>query len=96
LHWRAKDLNDLRLLLGRVPLDPAALPGAIAASFTSRGDSPTDARTFFVRDWWVLKRSAARWHDFVRAARDPKPPADLAAVVADVAARLAPTLGQLP
>lgn len=67
LHWRPKDLNDLRLLLGRVPMGPAELPGAIAASFTSRGNTTADARSLFGRDsWWAMKTSSARWHDFVR------------------------------
>src|SRR5262249_47485256 len=30
MHWRAKDLNDLRLLTTRVPLDTESLLGAIA------------------------------------------------------------------
>ncbi len=96
MHWRAKDLNDLRLLTSRVSLDPEALPVAIASSFTSRGDAPGDARTFFAREWWALKRSAARWHEFVTAAPDPAVPTNLAQVVATVAARLGPTLERLP
>jgi hypothetical protein len=96
LHWRPKDLNDLRLLLGRVPLDAAALPGAIAASFTSRGDSPADARRLFDRDsWWGMKTSSARWQDFVRASRGQEVPRDLAAVVAEVGERLRPVLERL-
>jgi hypothetical protein len=96
MHWRAKDLNDLRLLTSRVSLDPEALPAAIATSFTSRGDAPGDARTFFAREWWALKRSAARWHEFVMTAHDPAVPTNLAQVVADVATRLGPTLERLP
>jgi hypothetical protein len=97
LHWRPKDLNDLRLLLGRVPMNPADLPGAIAASFTSRGSPAAEARALFRRDsWWGMKRSSARWQDFVRESRGQDVPANLAAVVADVAERLAPTLEQLP
>jgi hypothetical protein len=95
LHWRAKDLNDLRLLLGHVPHDPAALPAAIASSFTSRGDPPGAARDLFDRPWWTMKRSAARWQDFVRA-RGRDVPADLAGVVAEVAGHLRPVLGELP
>ena len=95
MHWRAKDLNDLRLLASRVALDPDALPVAIATSFASRGDAPANARTFFAREWWALKRSAARWHEFARAADDPAVPTNLAQVVAAVATRLGPTLERL-
>ena len=93
-HWRAKDLNDVRLLLGRVPHDPAALPAAVASSFASRGDPPGAARDLFDRPWWTMKRSSARWQDFARA-RGRDVPADLAGVVTDVAARLRPVLEDL-
>jgi len=96
LHWRPKDLNDLRLLLGRLPLDADALPAAVAASFASRGDDPADARLVLRREWWALKRSAARWRDFVRDARGQDVPRDLAGVVAEVADRLHPILERLP
>lgn len=95
LHWRPKDLNDLRLLLGRVPLDPDALPGAITASFASRGEPPAAARLLFAREWWGMKRTAARWQDFARAG-GPAAPGDLARVVAEVAGRLGPILERLP
>ncbi|HVK11543.1 MAG TPA: nucleotidyl transferase AbiEii/AbiGii toxin family protein [Gemmataceae bacterium] len=95
MHWRAKDLNDLRLLTTRVPLDTGSLAGAIASSFTSRGDAPADARRFFAREWWALKRSAARWHEFALASPDPDVPRNLPGVVAAVAARLGPTLDRL-
>jgi hypothetical protein len=97
LHWRPKDLNDLRLLLGRVPMRPADLPAAIAASFTSRGDTTADARALFGRDsWWTLKMSSARWRDFVKQSGVQEVPGDLARVVAEVAERLRPTLERLP
>jgi hypothetical protein len=97
LHWRPKDLNDLRLLLGRVPMDPADLPEAIAVSFTSRGDTTADARALFRRDsWWAMKMSSARWQDFVRASGGQEVPAGLARVVAEVAERLGPVLERLP
>jgi hypothetical protein len=97
LHWRPKDLNDLRLLLGRVPMDPAALPEAIAASFTSRGDTTADARSLFGRaSWWAMKTSAARWQDFVRESRGQEVPGNLGRVVAEVAGRLGPILERLP
>ncbi len=98
LHWRPKDLNDLRLLLDRVPMNVAELPEAIAASFTSRGDSPTaDARSLFGRDsWWTMKTSSARWQDFVKESKGQDVPPNLARVVAEVAERLAPILERLP
>jgi hypothetical protein len=97
LHWRPKDLNDLRLLLGRVPMNPADLPGAIAASFTSRGSPAAQARELFRPDsWWAMKTSSARWHDFVKESRGQDVPANLARVVADVAGRLGPILERLP
>lgn len=95
-HWRPKDLNDLRLLLGHVPMNRADLPEAIAASFTSRGNTTADARAIFNREWWSLKMSAARWRDFVKQSRGQEVPENLARVVAEVAARLAPILERLP
>jgi hypothetical protein len=96
LHWRAKDLNDLRLLLGRVPLDRDALPGAIATSFTSRGNTTAEARGIFRRDWWTLHTSAARWQDFAWEAQGLEVPGNLQRVVAEVAGRLEPILERLP
>ena len=97
MHWRPKDLNDLRLLLARVPMNDAELPAAVAASFTSRGSTTADARRLFGRAaWWAMKSSAARWRDFVQSSRGQEVPADLAGVVAEVARRLRPTLERLP
>lgn len=96
MHWRPKDLNDIRLLLGRVPLHADDLPAAIAASFTSRGDKVAQALTLFTREWWSLKASAARWQDFVREQRNPEIPANLAEVVRAAAERLADVLERLP
>jgi hypothetical protein len=97
LHWRPKDLNDLRLLLGRVPMTLADLPEAIAVSFTSRGSTTAEARSLFGRDsWWAMKMSEARWRDFVRESRGQEVPKDLARVVAEVAERLGPILERLP
>lgn len=95
LHWRPKDLNDVRLLLSRVPLDACALPEAIAASFTSRGDAPGRARTLFRSDWWTMKRSMARWHDFLKDVQGREAPSDLSGVVAEVGRRIDPVLEQL-
>jgi hypothetical protein len=97
LHWRPKDLNDLRLLLGRVPMNVAELPGAIAASFTSRGDTTARARSIFGRNsWWTMKMSSARWQDFVRESKGREVPRNLRDVVAEVAGRLRPILERLP
>src|SRR5262245_7842980 len=97
LHWRPKDLNDLRLLLGRVPMNPADLPEAIAASFTSRGNTTADARSLFRREaWWTMKMSRARWQDFVQESGGHSVPGNLADVVAEVTERLGPILERLP
>jgi hypothetical protein len=97
MHWRPKDLNDLRLLLGRVPMKFDDLPEAIAASFTSRGSQPSEARSLFGRDsWWTMKMARARWQDFVRESTGQETPGNLACVVAEVADRLAPILERLP
>lgn len=100
LHWRPKDLNDLRLLLRHVPLDFGELTGAIACSFTSRGNTVAEARAVFgPASWWGMKMSAARWRDFVEESAAESAgrtvPENLPAVVAEVAARLQPVLEQL-
>ena len=87
--WRAKDLDDLRLLT-RLPLDDAALRGACAAYLADIGGTPDHARAMFgPESWWGMKRSSARWLDFVESGRRDVP-RDLAGVVAEVARRLAP------
>jgi hypothetical protein len=96
LHWRPKDLNDLHLLLSRVQMNFADLPAAIAASFTSRGNTTADARSIFSGEWWSLKMSSARWQDFVKESKEQDVPRKLACVVAEVAERLAPSLERLP
>jgi hypothetical protein len=86
-----------RMLHARVPMSPADLPGAIAASFASRGNTAAEARSLFgPGSWWTMKRSSARWHDFVRASRGQGVPRDLAGVVDEVAGRLEPILERLP
>ena len=95
LHWRAKDLNDLCLLLKRVPLDPDALVGAIASSFTTRGNTTADARALFRHEWWTRKTSTVRWQDLVASGRAGAS-GPLARVVAEVAEKLEPVLGRLP
>ena len=44
LHWRPKDLNDLRLLCDRVPMEAAALRSAVAAYLADLGRPAADAR----------------------------------------------------
>jgi hypothetical protein len=97
LHWRPKDLNDLRLLLSRVPMNRAELPEAITTSFTSRGNTAADARSLFGRNsWWTMKMSSARWHDFVTQSGAQEVPRNLGQVVAEVAEQLNPILEHLP
>jgi hypothetical protein len=96
LGWRPKDLNDLRLLLARVPMDNPDLRGAIAAYLADVGAGGDDARALFGPSWWGMKMSSARWLDFVKSSRGQDVPRDLAAVVAAVADRLAPVLEGLP
>lgn len=97
LSWRQKDLDDLRLLLARVPMDPAALRGAVAAYAADIGRTGADVRAVFgPSSWWGMKLSAARWLDFTREPRGRDAPRNLAAVAAEVAARLAPVLEGLP
>jgi hypothetical protein len=43
-----------------------------------------------------MKRSSARWLDFVKSSGRPDVPRDLASVVALVAGRLTPVLKDLP
>ncbi len=97
LCWRPKDLDDLRLLLALMPLDADEVRGAIAGLFADLGRTGDDARAVFgPAGWWGMKRSSARWLDFVKASRRPDVPRDLAAVVAEVAGRLGPILEGLP
>jgi hypothetical protein len=97
LSWRPKDLNDLRLLLTRVPMDDDDLCEAIAAYLADIGATGDDARALFgAASWWGMKLSTARWLDFVKASRGEAAPRDLAAVVAEIAVRLTPVLEGLP
>jgi hypothetical protein len=97
LNWRAKDLNDLRLLLARVPLDAANLREAVAAYMADLGRTGADTRALFgPTAWWGMKRSSARWMDFVKASPGQDVPRDLGAVAAEIAAHLAPVLEGLP
>lgn len=93
LGWRPKDLNDLRLLLARVPLDAADLRESIRWYLADVGATEADARELFgPAAWWGMKLSSARWRDFADASRGQGVPRDLAGIVAEVAARLVPFL----
>jgi hypothetical protein len=97
LGWRPKDLNDLRLLLARVPMDDTDLSDAIAAYMADLGGSGAEARAVFgSSSWWSMKLSSARWMDFAKSSRGQDVPRDLAGVVAEVAGRLAPIMEGLP
>jgi hypothetical protein len=97
LSWRPKDLNDLRLLLARVPVDDAGLRQAIAAYMADLGATGGDARAIFgPSSWWGMKRSSARWLDFVKSSPGQDVPRDLGDVIVEVAGRLAPVLEGLP
>jgi hypothetical protein len=97
LCWRPKDLDDLRLLLARMTMDDSEMGEAIAESFAALGRTGADARAVLGPSaWWGMKRSSARWLDFVKSSRGRDVPRDLAAVVAEVAGRLAPVLEGLP
>lgn len=96
LGWRPKDLDDLRLLLERMPMDDAAVGEAISATFGELGGTGRDARNLFAPEsWWSTKHASARWGDYIaQASRDGV--GNLSAVVASVAARLKPILEELP
>jgi Nucleotidyl transferase AbiEii toxin, Type IV TA system len=94
--WRPKDLDDLRMLLERLPMDPAALREAIGAAFAEMSGTGDDARALFgASAWWGMKLSSARWDDFLES-RGRGETGGLAGVVAGVCARLAPVLEGLP
>lgn len=96
LGWRPKDLDDLRLLLDRVPMDDAALREAIGSTFAELGGTGRDARGVLAPEsWWSTKHASARWGDFL-ARTGRKGVRNLSAVVANVAARLNPLIEDLP
>jgi hypothetical protein len=97
LGWRPKDLDDLRLLFARVPMDVGDLRGAIAAYLADAGGTGAGARAVFgPESWWGMKIASARWLDFAKASPGRGAPHDLSAVVAEVTGRLAPVLEGLP
>jgi Nucleotidyl transferase AbiEii toxin, Type IV TA system len=85
--WRPKDLADLWAIATRVPLDPAALPPAIAAAFESRGFAIAAAVEILYAEHWSTKTARLKW---AAQPRDGVP--DLAQTLADVRERLAPVL----
>jgi hypothetical protein len=97
LGWRPKDLDDLRLLLARVPMDAADLRLSIAAYLADVGGTGAVARALFgPGSWWGLKLSSARWMDYVGQSQGRDVPRELSAVATEVAGRLAPVLEGLP
>jgi len=85
LGWRPKDLDDLRLLLARVPMNADDLRTAIVAYLADVNATATDAKTLFgPSSWWGMKMSSARWMDYVRASRPRDVPRDLMGVVAEI------------
>lgn len=91
--WRPKDLNDLHLLLTRVPTITADLREAIAAYLGDVGATVDDARSLFgPSSWWSMKIASARWLDFTRSAQGRHAPRGLADIVAEVGGRLVPVL----
>jgi hypothetical protein len=92
LSWRPKDLNDLRLLLARVPMQVEDLRASITAYLADLGGSESARSVFGPESWWGMKLSSARWLDFAKSAGGQGVPRDLSAVVAEVAGRLAPIL----
>jgi hypothetical protein len=96
LGWRPKDLDDLRLLLARVPFVPTDLQTALAAYLADVGGNLADVRAMFGPEaWWGMKLATARWLDYARGANRDLP-RDLSEVVAGVAARLTPILEGSP
>lgn len=91
LGWRAKDLYDLYLLLARVEMSVADLRTALAAYLADVRAAPADAKALFASEsWWDTKMASARWFDYVKPRGVPQVPRDLADVIAEINARLAP------
>ena len=64
-RWRAKDLYDLALLGQYVPLDGAALRGAVALAFASRDADLSALHDFRTREGWGCASSSGRkWRAF--------------------------------
>lgn len=94
-RWRPKDLNDVRMLLGRFSLAPRALGESLEAALEGCDGSIAELREAFGRAaWWRGPLAAGRWLRFLHEADGIDAPEDLAAAVAEVRARLAPVLGE--
>lgn len=90
--WRPKDLVDVYLITGVVPLDAADLPPAIEAAFRSRGYALADATLLAAVDWWERKSARVKWADYRRDYPGLDVPDDLPAVVRAARERLRPAL----
>lgn len=86
-QWRPKDLADSWLIATRVELDPALLPPAIDAAFTSRGFTRAQAIGVFTDERWATKSARVRWASHRGLALDD--------VVAELRERLRPALTTL-
>jgi len=84
--WRPKDLADLWLITSRVALVANDLPPAIEAAFESRGYRVDDAVRLLDLPHWETKTARVRWSG------DKTGSPELARVLADVRAALAPAL----
>jgi hypothetical protein len=98
--WQPKDLNDLRMLLARVPMDAGELRASVLAYLSDVGATAVDARALFgPESWWGTKMASARWLDFVaesRAGGVPGVPGELTDVAAEIGRRLSSVLEGLP
>jgi len=90
LSWRPKDLDDLRLLFDRVPINPESLKMGVSAYISDMGWTLEEAH-YALNDqsWWGSKHAAARWSDFVDSVRGREVPPDLPCVVSEVRRGLA-------
>jgi hypothetical protein len=94
-RWRPKDLHDLLLLTRHARFEPAALPAAIQTAFTSRGEPLASLRILLDQPWWNQPCNCARWDRFRQERAEWNIPADLSAVVTQVAGCLHPALATL-
>lgn len=96
LGWRPKDLDDLRLLLERVPMDDNAMREGLSETFAELGGTGHDARSVFgPESWWGMKHASARWGDFVEETRRTGV-RNLSNVVDSISARLKPIMEEIP
>lgn len=94
--WRAKDLDDLRLLLSLVPLDAGGVRESVASLFAAIGATAGEARELFAESsWWGTKFASARWGDFAKSPRGRHAPGSLGEVVAEIRGRLGSLMGEI-